>query len=384
MRRPEPNSEFPRTEAILRTRAGLSDERTIIQRERTGIVSQSEGAISWHMRVPFFFFALAGTIHGQPFSLAGHAVARGESQSFLIPVHETELPVTVIHGARPGPVLTLTAGIHGDEFPSIFALQRLRASVRPTELSGTLVLVHLANLPGFLGRRIAVSPVDGKNLNRVFPGSPDGTLTEQVAHFLTKEIVVPTDYLIDMHSGSAHQELWPHVYSPFIGDEELDRRTLAFAKSTGLRHIVLYGDRPRDPARSISYPNTAMTRGKPALTIEIGHLGQREEEQILQAMSAVSNAMRHLKMLPGVEAPNEGFSLYKKLHEVESPVTGVFHPRCRIGEVVDSGALLAEVTDYFGVKIAELRAPLRGVVMMLTRTPPVSRGETPVTIGEWQ
>lgn len=316
--------------------------------------------------------------------MAAHAQQQQPVESFLAKVGETELPITVFHGAKPGPVLTLTAGIHGDEYISILALQRLRAEMRPADLSGTLVLVQLANVPGYLGRRIALSPVDGKNLNRVFPGRADGTLTEQIAHYLTKEVIERTDYLIDMHSGSANQELWPHVYSPFVGNEELDQRTLAFAKSTGLRHIVLYGDRPRDPARSISCPNTAMTRGKPGLTIEIGHLGQRSEEFVNQALAAARNAMRHLKMIPGREEPNEGFTLYKKLHEVASPATGIFYPRARIGELVDKGALLGEVTDYFGARIAELRAPVLGVVLMIHHTPPVNRGEDPVTIGEWK
>jgi uncharacterized protein len=328
-------------------------------------------------------FALA-TFAQAPFSLAGHTLRPGTLESFSVAVGETEMPISVFHGGKPGPVLTLVAGTHGDEFPSVLAMHKLRAELRAGELSGTLVIVHVANMTGFQGRRIALSPVDGKNLNRVFPGKADGTVTEKVAHFLTKEVIERTDYLIDMHSGSADQQLWAHVYSPFIGDAELDKRTLAFAKATLLRHIVLYGDRPRDPARSISVPNTAMTRGKPGLTLEIGHSGQRTEEQVATVLAAVRNAMRHLKMMGGAEVVNEGFTLYRKLHEVESPVDGVFYPKTEIGELVDRGALLAEVTDYFGRKVAELRAPVRGIVLMLQHMPPVNKGQTPVTIGEWQ
>lgn len=318
------------------------------------------------------------------FELAGHRIPRGSSESFLAPVGETHVPLTVINGARPGPVLTLTAGIHGDEFPSIFALQRIRSSVAASQLSGTLILVHLANLPGFHGRRIAVSPVDGLNLNRVFPGRADGSLTERVAHFLTREVVERSDYLIDMHSGSWNQELWPHVYAPFVGDAALDARTLAFAEATGLRHIVLYGDRPRDPANSVSYPNTAMTRGKPGLTIEIGHLGQSDEPWVRQAHDAALNTMKHLRMLPGSAPSKAGASYYKALREVEAPADGLFLATARIGEVVDVGALLGTVVNYFGETVGELRAPVRGVILMLNYTPPVTKGDTPVTIGEWR
>lgn len=216
----------------------------------------------------------------EPLTLAGHRVAAGTGTSFVTQAGSASLPISVLHGAHSGPVLTLTAGIHGDEFPAIFALQRLRAAIDPAELHGSLVLVHLANLAGFHARRIALSPVDQKNLNRVFPGRADGTQTEQIAHFLTTEVIGLSDYLIDLHSGSANQRLWPHVYAPVIDDPALDARTLAFARATGLRHIVLYDERPRDPANSISYPNTAQTRGKPGLTLEIGHLGERDEASI--------------------------------------------------------------------------------------------------------
>lgn len=318
------------------------------------------------------------------FTLAGHSVAPGQKASFMVPVAGTEIPISIIHGARPGVVLNLTAGIHGDEFPSLFALQRLLAQTDPATLSGTLVLVHLANLPGFHARRIALNPTDEKNLNREFPGAPDGTQTEQIAHFLTTEVIARTDYLMDLHSGSANQYLWPHVYSPVVGDPELDARTLAFAQATGMRHIVLYGDRPRDPANSISYPNTAQTRGKPGLTVEIGYLGRRDEAFILEVLAVAQNAMAHLGMLDAPAPEVAGYTLYTRLHEVESEVSGVFHPRTAIGERVLPGALLGEVTDYFGNPIQALRAPVEGVVLMVNDTPPIRAGEAPVTVGSWE
>ncbi|MBK9166554.1 MAG: succinylglutamate desuccinylase/aspartoacylase family protein [Bryobacterales bacterium] len=337
------------------------------------------------MRVllPLLFFATSAAAQA-PFVLAGESVPPGTTRSFLAGVAGTRVPITVIHGVRKGPVLTLTGGIHGDEFPSILALQRVRTQVCAADLAGVLVLVHVANLGSFhSGALTALNPADGKNLNRVFPGSATGTPTERLAHFLTTEIVERTNYLIDMHSGSAGQQLWPHVYSPFVGDEELDRRTLEFARATGMGHIVLYGDRPRDPARSISYPNTAMTRGKPGLTVEIGDLGRRDESDIMAYLGVVRRAMQHLGMIPGTPPANDGAILYRKLWEVESPADGTLHPKVRIGDLVGKGALLAEVTDYFGDKAGELRAPVQGIVLMLGHAPAVTKGRAPVTIGEW-
>lgn len=317
------------------------------------------------------------------FRLGDRTIPTGTSQSYELRVDTASVPVTVINGTRPGPVLTIAAGVHGDEYPPILALQRLRSEVRLADLAGTLVLIHLANMPGFLGRTIARNPVDGKNLNRVFPGRPDGTLTEKMAYLLTSEVVNRTDYLVDMHSGSAHERLWPHVYSPFVGQDDLDRRTLGLARAAGFRNIVLYGDRPRDPENSISLPNTAMTRGKPGITIECGQLGQRDETCVNTLLDAARNILRHLGMLAGRAKETSGVVLHRKLHYLSSPATGLFFPVAREGEVVEPDALLAYVSDYFGNRVAEIRAPVRGLVLIIYDTPPVSKDEEPITLAEW-
>src|SRR5882672_726728 len=115
-----------------------------------------------------------------------------ESRTIEVPAASdagTQIPVTTIRGARPGPVLALIAGNHGYEYPPILALQRLRGQLDPTSMAGTVVMVHVANMPSFLGRTVYFSPVDGKNLNRVYPGSPGGTVSERIAHAITTEVI---------------------------------------------------------------------------------------------------------------------------------------------------------------------------------------------------
>jgi len=315
------------------------------------------------------------------FTLAGVSGDAGTQASFLVEAAGTQVPITVVHGTNDGVVLTLTAGVHGDEFPSIFALQRLREQLDPSQVSGTVILVHLANLAGFHGRRIALNPRDEKNLNREFPGDAAGTATEQLADFFTTEIIAVTDYLIDLHSGSAYQTLLPHAYSPVLHDAALDARTLAFARATGLEHIVLYDERPNDPANSISYPNTAQTRGKPALTLEIGHLGQRDEASITRVIEACRRALLHLGLVPGAAPPASNPQLYHRLAYAQSPVTGLFHPESQVGAEVQQGQRLGVVTDYFGEPLADIQAPATGTLLMLLETPAVTAGETPVTVG---
>src|SRR6476646_4994853 len=121
----------------------------------------------------------------------------------------TSIPITTVRGARPGPVLALIAGNHGYEYPPILALQQFRAQVVPEELSGTIIMVHVANMPSFLGRTVYFSPVDGKNLNRVYPGNADGTVSERIALAITNEVIENADYVLDLHCGDGNEWLRP-------------------------------------------------------------------------------------------------------------------------------------------------------------------------------
>ena len=156
----------------------------------------------------------------------------------------TRIPVSIIHGARPGPVLALVAGTHGYEYPPITALQQLRGALDPASLSGTILMVHVANPPSFLGRTIYTSPIDGKNLNRVYPGKPDGTISERIAHSITTQVIERADYLVDMHGGDGNEILRPYIYMPVTGNEELDGKVRGMALAFGLDHIVI------DPGRA--------------------------------------------------------------------------------------------------------------------------------------
>ena len=316
-----------------------------------------------------------------PFELMGKTTHTGHKTSYMANKKEVSLPVTVINGEKEGPVLLLTAGIHGDEYPSMFALQQLQQSINPKEMGGVLVVVHLANLDGFHEHRLALNPRDEKNLNREFPGSADGTPTEQIADLLTKEFISKADFLVDMHSGSANQSLLNHVYSPFIGDEVLDELTLAFAKATGMQHIVLYGDRPKDPNNSISYPNTAMTRGKPGLTTEIGHLAQSKEEFVKDAFTVARNTMVFLGMLEGEPAEHPESIIYETLKSAKSTTTGFFQPAVVIGDKVKQGQEVGTFLDYYGNRVETITAPISGTVMMVNQTPPIKSAESVVTIG---
>src|ERR1700689_5250920 len=282
----------------------------------------------------------------------------------------TQIPITVHKRSKPGPGLALTAGIHGYEYPPILALQRLQVK----KLAGTLIVVHVANMPSFLGRTVYFSPLDGKNLNRVFPGRKDGTASEQIAHAITTEVIDKCDYLLDLHCGDGNEWLRPYVYQTVTGDPAFDARIEELVAHCGFDHIVIDRARPKDPAASMYCSNTAITRGKPAMTVESGFLGSTDEKSTRAIVSGVENVMRYLKIIDG--KPKKLKPVYLDPAEVlNSPATGILYPHVKPDQIVKKGATLAHITDFFGKKIADVKAPLAGVVLYVVSTPPITKGQ---------
>src|ERR1700736_3463107 len=124
----------------------------------------------------------------------------------------TNIPVIVINGAKPGPVLALVSGAHGTEYASIIALEKLIPVLDPAQLSGTVVLLPLVNIPSFLQKVPHVNPIDNKSMNRFYPGKADGTQTERASYLITKQVVDRSDYLIDYHGGDLDESLRPYAY----------------------------------------------------------------------------------------------------------------------------------------------------------------------------
>src|ERR1700722_6323298 len=288
----------------------------------------------------------------------------------------TTIPITVIKGAKPGPVLALTAGIHGYEYPPILALQSLQVK----KLAGTLIIVHIANMPSFLGRTVYFSPLDGKNLNRVFPGKKDGTESEQIAHAITTHVIDKCDYLLDLHCGDGNESLRPYVYQTVTGDPAFDERIAELVANFGFDHVVIDRARPKDPAASMYCSNTAITRGKPAMTVESGFLGGTDEKSTRAIIAGVENVMRYLKMIDG--KPKKNKTVYLDPAEVlNSPATGILYPHVERDAMVKKGAVLAHITDFFGKKIADVKAPFAGVVLYVVATPPITKGQPVGCVG---
>jgi predicted deacylase len=244
-----------------------------------------------------------------------------------------------------------------------------------------VILVHVANMPSFLGRTIYYSPVDRQNLNRVFPGRTDGAVSERIAYAITKEVIEKSDYVLDMHSGDGNESLRPYSYWSPTGDAKVDEESKQMCLAYGLDHIVIDNERPRDPAKSLYASTTATTRGKPAITAESGRLGEVPsgslllDDHIRLHERGVLSVMRWLKMIPGEPVTVQNPLWIDKNVVLRSQNTGIFYATVKRDETVAAGTLLGYVTDFFGNKLEEVRAPFGGVILYIVATPPITAGE---------
>ena len=294
----------------------------------------------------------------------------------------TSVPVTVVQGSRPGPVLALVSGAHGTEYASVIALEKLIAQLDPTQISGTVIILPLVNIQSFLQKVPHVNPVDGKSMNRFYPGKMDGTQTERVSYLITKQVVERCNYLIDYHGGDLDENLRPYSYWPKMGKPDQDATTRDMTLAFGLDHIIVVNDRPPDPNASRYLDNTANTRGKPAIAVEAGYSGTVEPQDVHALANGTLSVMRYLKMLPGKPAMVEHPVWIGKVDTISSEQTGVFYPLVQRGTYVEQGMKVGYLTDYFGNIIFEAHAPAAGVVLYICGVPSMKKGDTVANIGE--
>ena len=293
----------------------------------------------------------------------------------------TEIPVAVVRGAKPGPVLALVSGAHGTEYASIAAIEELIARLDPAQVSGTVVLVPLVNVASFEGKVPHVNPVDGKSMNRFYPGRAEGTQTERALLAMTRDVVERCDYLVDLHGGDLDEDLRPYAYWLKTGNAALDAKSREMVLAFGLDHIIVAADRPTDAAASRYLDSTAATRGKPAITVEAGRAGTVDPEDVRALVDGCLSVMRQLRMLPGEPMRVEHPVWITTLHAVASEATGIFHPLVKRGTYVAAGAPLGYVTDYFGKEIFRARAPAAGIVLYVGAVPSMKKGDTLASIG---
>jgi len=329
---------------------------------------------------------LASSAFAQPFTVGTSSAARGQKAYGAIEVPAgvdaaLSIPVVVANGAKPGPVLALVSGLHGTEYASIIALEKVIARIDPAQLSGTVIIVPLVNINSFEQKVPHVNPVDHKSMNRFYPGKIDGTQTDRASFLITKEVVDKCDHLIDLHGGDLDESLRPYSYWPLSGNAEQDRVSREMTLAFGIDHIIISNDRPKDPAASRYLDNTANTRGKASIAVEAGSTGTTDTDDVELLANGCFNVMRYFKMLPGGVAFVRNPVWLENVIGVTSDANGIFYPLVKRGTYVQKGMKIGTLTDYLDRPLAEFTAPASGVVTYVRGVPSMTKGETVASVG---
>ncbi len=272
-----------------------------------------------------------------------------------VPGTPIRMPVTLVRGVAPGPVLSVTAGVHGGEYPGIEAAIRTAAWLDPKDVRGTVIIVHIVNVPAFHGRNIYICPLDGKNPNRVFPGNPNGTATERLAHTVFTEVIARGDFYIDLHGGDINEALVPFTIVVETGDPGVDERTMGLAQAYGISYVV------RGRVSGGTYAAAAQRR-IPAVLTEAGGQGLLDEGALQIHLRGLRNAMKHIGIVPGEPEPAGPLTVFPRLHWVTSEHAGLCYLSVTPGTRVLEGAPVGELRDYFGRPLGAVRSPANGVV----------------------
>jgi len=288
------------------------------------------------------------------------------------------IPVIVINGAKPGPMLALVAGAQGTEYGGILALEKLAQTVDPALISGSLAIVPLVN-PASFQQKVPLNPVDGKNMNRYYPGKPDGTQSERAALAITKQVIEKCDYLIDYHSGGLDGNIRRYSYWTDTGNAARDAVTREMVLAFGLEHIVI---RPIPPAGAVTVTRQAQVMGKAAIIVYAGHSGTTDAGDLDALTQGTENVMRYLKMLPGRVKPAQNPLWLERLSVVSADRDGIFYPLSIPDAYVKQGMAIGYITDYFGAPVHEVLSPVSGVVVYIEALPSMKKGDILGYVGE--
>lgn len=279
------------------------------------------------------------------------------------------VPVVIVRGAQPGPVVCVCGGIHGNEYAGIEAVTRLARELDPAALTGTVVAVPIVHYASFEAEE-PTSPLDRLNLNRSFPGSPDGSPTQRLAHAFLNEIVLKCNALVDLHTGGKAAIL-PMV----IAQRGFEALAWDLARSTGL-DLFWRGGSWGGTGRI-----SALEAGIPAITVEAGGGMGCNERDVAIHMNAARNVLRHLRVLPGEPQPAKRWRVVEA-DSTYASAAGYFTPQCKLGDAVKAGQVIACIRDALGRTLEELRAPLDGIVTLIRVVPHVRAGDEVLILGQ--
>jgi predicted deacylase len=285
----------------------------------------------------------------------------------------TRLPLFLVNGAHDGPTLVVTAGIHGSEYVGIESAYRLALGVDLAALHGQLIVAPICSMTAYAKRATYIAPPDMKNLNRCFPGDPNGSFAEQLAAWITANLIRRGDAYLDLHGGDLNEALVPFSLVKRSGDADVDARALALAASFGIAEVIVVEVKG-------STISAAAEAGVPGVLAEIGGQGVWSEAEVERMVAGLYASLAHLGMY-GQEQPAAPLRLFEQFSWLRSEHDGLFHPACKVGDVVRAGQNLGHVADFLGRPVQQAIAPHDGVVMFLVTTLAMNANDPLLAVG---
>lgn len=283
-----------------------------------------------------------------------------------------EWPFVVARGLREGPVVALTSGVHAGEYPPIAANIRFMRNLDPAELHGTIVSIPLVDPPAFYARSAFVCPIDGKNPNRCFPGSPTGTFSDVLTHAIFTNIIARSTHLLDLHCGDVFEHLAPFTICRGSGNADVDGVALGMAEAFGLPNVV--ATRPTGAPLSGTSSAASAAAGIPAITTEAGGRGLLTEPETEMQRRGITNVLRYLGALDGEPESTPGQRVLSSSNGFHTPAEGMWLPEVDLTDEVSAGQRIGRIENLYGDEIAAILAPVTGMVLYLTSSPAVREG----------
>lgn len=276
---------------------------------------------------------------------------------------EFRLPAAVLHGTRPGKTMLITAGVHGGEYVGIQAAIELSQKLKIQKVAGTIIIIKVINVPAFERRNGSMGLTDGKNLNREFPGNPEGTEMERLAWAVSHELQPAADYYIDLHSGDDYEQLTSYVYYAGMADEKTVSQSRRMAEQVDVPYMV------RSNVASGGAYNYAASQGIPSILIERGGMGAWTSEEVRSTRRDVRNILCHL----GIYQGKKDYRTYYPLDVTDicyqdASRDGLWYPFKKPGDMIREGEILGEVRDYEGGLLELSVAEYDGVILYQTGT----------------
>ncbi|WP_371658366.1 succinylglutamate desuccinylase/aspartoacylase family protein [Streptomyces sp. NBC_00280] len=266
-----------------------------------------------------------------------------------------DIPLTLVNGAHPGPRVLITAGVHGGEFTGVDAATRLAALLEPGEVHGQVVVCPVANPPAVYQGRLGVSPLDGVNINRVFPGDPDGSPTERLAAWLFTNLVGGADAYVDLHSGGIDEVLTDFVGYRLTGDPELDAQTADMAHALGIEDVIFGMN--ADGGNSHA---AAARQGVPAILVETGQLGERDADTARRLVEGLYGVLGRLGVLDTKPQDDTAVRAWVWAAGVTAEATGLWYPEFTVGDDVTEGQVIGHVIDPADGQEHKVHTPATG------------------------